>query len=71
MVGNWQVVSSGRGPTNVEQAEAARRDFDLSGGALCLDFANTLDDRPDPRAPSYWREPAERKTSRARLLRQY
>ncbi len=25
------------------------RVFDLSGGALCLDFANTLDDRPAPR----------------------
>jgi len=31
-------------------AEAGAHDpiFDLSGGALCLDFANTLDDRPDP-----------------------
>jgi predicted RNA-binding Zn ribbon-like protein len=30
----------------VEHADAAGRVFDLSGGALCLDFANTLDDRP-------------------------
>jgi predicted RNA-binding Zn ribbon-like protein len=29
--------------------EQAGRQFDLSGGALCLDFANTLDDRPAPR----------------------
>jgi predicted RNA-binding Zn ribbon-like protein len=33
----------------VEQRGGAQRSFDLSGGALCLDFANTLDDRPDPR----------------------
>ena len=33
----------------MEQVGAAERQFDLSGGALCLDFANTLDDRPDPR----------------------
>jgi len=32
---------------------AAGRTFDLSGGALCLDFANTLDDRPDPH-PNEW-----------------
>ena len=31
----------------------AGRTFDLSGGALCLDFANTLDDRPDPH-PNEW-----------------
>lgn len=34
-------------------AGTAGRAFDLSGGALCLDFANTLDDRPDPR-PNEW-----------------
>jgi predicted RNA-binding Zn ribbon-like protein len=33
----------------VERAEATGPIFDLSGGALCLDFANTLDDRPGPR----------------------
>ena len=31
----------------MEQADAGRQ-FDLSGGALCLEFANTLDDRPSP-----------------------
>jgi predicted RNA-binding Zn ribbon-like protein len=31
----------------VDQGEAEVRVFDLSGGALCLDFANTLDDRPE------------------------
>jgi predicted RNA-binding Zn ribbon-like protein len=35
--------------------------FDLAGGALCLDFANTLDDRPEPR-------PVERLASYADLL---
>jgi predicted RNA-binding Zn ribbon-like protein len=47
------VVSSNQELTNVEQADAARRLFDLSGGALCLDFANTLDDRPGPHPNEY------------------
>src|SRR6478609_5591919 len=33
---------------NVEQTGVAGLAFDLSGGALCLDFANTVDGRPDP-----------------------
>jgi predicted RNA-binding Zn ribbon-like protein len=37
----------------VERAETTGRIFDLSGGALCLDFANTLDDRPAPRPHEY------------------
>jgi predicted RNA-binding Zn ribbon-like protein len=40
---------------------AAGHPFDLSGGALCLDFANTLEDRPLPR-------PNERLQSYADLL---
>jgi predicted RNA-binding Zn ribbon-like protein len=32
--------------SDVERNRVAERAFDLSGGALCLDFANTLDDRP-------------------------
>lgn len=47
------MVSSGWELTDVEQAGAAHREFDLSGGALCLDFANTLDDRPDPHPNEY------------------
>jgi predicted RNA-binding Zn ribbon-like protein len=47
------VVSSKWELSNVEQGGAAGRSFDLSGGALCLDFANTLDDRPDPRPNEY------------------
>jgi predicted RNA-binding Zn ribbon-like protein len=47
------VVSSNRELNDVEQTGAARRTFDLSGGALCLDYANTLDDRPDPRPNEY------------------
>ena len=46
------VVSSNREMSDVEQAgnfDLSERRFDLSGGALCLDFANTLDDRSDPR----------------------
>ena len=43
------MVSSSRELSDVEQTAGAQRVFDLSGGALCLDFANTLDDRPDPR----------------------
>jgi predicted RNA-binding Zn ribbon-like protein len=50
------MVSSIREQFDVEQGGAglqprvlSGRQFDLSGGALCLDFANTLDDRPDPR----------------------
>jgi predicted RNA-binding Zn ribbon-like protein len=34
---------------SVDQASTGNRVFDLSGGALCLDFVNTLDDRPAPR----------------------
>src|SRR5687768_472431 len=54
------VVSSNRELSDVEQAGVVRRHadlperpFDLSGGALCLDFANTMDDRPDPRPDDY------------------
>ena len=42
------VVSSTWERRNVAEAGADDPIFDLSGGALCLDFANTLDDRPDP-----------------------
>ena len=38
---------------SVVQGSAAGRSFDLSGGSLCLDFANTLDDRPTPRPNEY------------------
>jgi predicted RNA-binding Zn ribbon-like protein len=44
-----------------EGSSTTRHPFDLSGGALCLDFANTLDDRPAP-------YPAERLQSYADLL---
>jgi predicted RNA-binding Zn ribbon-like protein len=37
----------------VEQGGTARQSFDLSGGALCLDFANSLGDRPDPHPNEY------------------
>ena len=47
------MVSSDRELADVEQAGAAGRQFDLSGGALCLDFANTLNDRPNPRPHEY------------------
>ena len=53
------MVSSKGERSDVEQASARRlselseRQFDLSGGALCLDFANTLDDRPNPRPDEY------------------
>lgn len=60
------MVSSNRELSDVEQTGAARREldsserpFDLSGGALCLDFANTLDDRPDPRPNEYLRAYAD------------
>jgi predicted RNA-binding Zn ribbon-like protein len=33
--------------------------FDLSGGALCLDFANTLDDRPSSRPNDFLRSYAD------------
>jgi predicted RNA-binding Zn ribbon-like protein len=36
------------GAAHVAGAASVQRTFDLSGGALCLDFANTLDDRPSP-----------------------
>jgi predicted RNA-binding Zn ribbon-like protein len=52
-IGVRRVVSSKWELSNVEQGGAAGRSFDLSGGALCLDFANTLDDRPDPRPNEY------------------
>src|SRR4051794_23354582 len=42
------VVFSTRERRDVAEAGAHDPIFDLSGGALCLDFANTLDDRPDP-----------------------
>lgn len=34
---------------HTEDGSVATHPFDLSGGALCLDFANTLEDRPVPR----------------------
>jgi predicted RNA-binding Zn ribbon-like protein len=37
----------------VDQVDVGDRVFDLSGGALCLDFANTIDDRPAPRPNEY------------------
>jgi predicted RNA-binding Zn ribbon-like protein len=46
------VVSSLVEEPPVEHGEdgwAARHPFDLSGGALCLDFVNTLEDRPTER----------------------
>jgi predicted RNA-binding Zn ribbon-like protein len=43
------VVSSEWEASEVVQSVADERAFDLTGGALGLDFANTLDDRPDPR----------------------
>jgi predicted RNA-binding Zn ribbon-like protein len=55
------MVSSNWETDDVEQGMAAERAFDLTGGALCLDFANTLDDRPDP-------QPVENLASYADLL---
>jgi hypothetical protein len=37
------------GRTKLEQDSVPGRSFDLSAGAHCLDFANTLEDRPAPR----------------------
>jgi predicted RNA-binding Zn ribbon-like protein len=37
----------------VEHDGVVWRRFDLSGGTLCLDVANTLDDRPAPRPNEY------------------
>jgi predicted RNA-binding Zn ribbon-like protein len=45
----------------LDQAAGSAQTFDLSGGALCLDFANTLDDRPSP-------SPRETLSSYAALL---
>lgn len=43
----------------MERAETTGRIFDLSGGALCLDFANTLDDRPSLRPNEHLRSYAD------------
>jgi predicted RNA-binding Zn ribbon-like protein len=52
-MGVRRVASSKRELSNVEQDGGAGRRFDLSGGELCLDFANTLDDRPELRPDEY------------------
>lgn len=47
------MVSSKWELSSVEHDGVVWRRFDLSGGTLCLDVANTLDDRPAPRPNEY------------------
>jgi predicted RNA-binding Zn ribbon-like protein len=43
----------------MDQGSVAEGSFDLSGGVLCLDFANTLDDRPDAHPNEYLKSYAD------------